>query len=123
MRTVDGRTHLEPFHLVGDSVFGEGESVLRIAFLGEPGLAAVGIEVERLHGADIGFGHGFGLVKGYLEHLAGEEVTELRLVHGLSLLHAEDVRGEDLVRIPVVFDNFLLGDFVIREYGHGREVI
>ena len=53
-----------------------------------------------------------------LDDSAGNDMAELRLVHRLPHLHAEDMRGKDLVGLPVVFDDGFRDDLVIRKDGH-----
>jgi hypothetical protein len=99
-------------------VFRERESILRISFFREPRLAAVGVEIKGIDGSNVCFRNALILVEGYFSNLACDKVAKLGLVHGLALLHAEDMRRQDFIRLVVVHDDLFLNYFVIGKYCH-----
>lgn len=119
----DRRVRNKPFHLVRDRIFRERKAVLRVTSFSEPGFAAVRVEVIRINVINLCFGNGFALMERYFSYLAGDKVAELGLVHRLALLHAENVRGKHLVRLTVIFDDLLLGNFVIGKDCHSNRKI
>lgn len=103
----------EPLHPVMHHLVGEGETMLGVARLGEPALAARSVEVIRSHHAHIGLGNRLILMEGDFDDPTRDEVTQLGLIDRLPLLHAEDMRRENLVGFAIVIDNGLRENLIV----------